>query len=51
MERFTLKKLNDVKVKEYNQVKIASWFAALENLDDGIMMWASKGLGKVLERI
>jgi hypothetical protein len=34
MERFNLKKLNDVKVKEQYQVKISSRFAALENLDD-----------------
>jgi hypothetical protein len=34
MERFNLKKLNDVKVKEEFQVKITNSFVALENLDD-----------------
>jgi hypothetical protein len=34
MERFNLKKLNDVEVIGQHQVKISNWFAALENLDD-----------------
>jgi hypothetical protein len=34
MERFNLKKLNDVEVKEQYQVKIWNKFSALENLDD-----------------
>jgi hypothetical protein len=33
MERFNLRKLNDVKVKQH-QLKISNWFTALENLDD-----------------
>jgi hypothetical protein len=31
MERFNLKKLNDVAVKEHSQVKMLNRFAALEN--------------------
>jgi hypothetical protein len=34
MERFNLKKLNDVEVREQYQVKISNRFAALENVDD-----------------
>jgi len=34
MERFNLKKLNDVEVKEQYQVKISNRFSALENVDD-----------------
>jgi hypothetical protein len=34
MERFSLKKLNEVEGKEQYQVKISNWFIALENLDD-----------------
>jgi hypothetical protein len=34
MERFDLKKLNEVKGKE--QVKISNMFTALENLDDDV---------------
>jgi hypothetical protein len=35
-ERFNLRKLNDVDVKELYQVKISNRFAALENLDDDV---------------
>jgi len=34
MERFNLKELQDVDVKEQYQVKISNMFAALENLND-----------------
>jgi hypothetical protein len=34
MEKFYLKKLNDVDVNEECQVKISNRFAGLENLDD-----------------
>jgi hypothetical protein len=34
MERFNIKKLNDVEVKEQYQAKISNRFAALENDDD-----------------
>jgi hypothetical protein len=34
MEKFDLKKLNGVEVKEQYQVKIRNRFAAIENLDD-----------------
>jgi hypothetical protein len=34
MERFNLKKLNEVEDKEQYQVEISRRFAALENLDD-----------------
>jgi hypothetical protein len=33
MERFNLKKLNDVEIKEQYRVKISNRFAASENLD------------------
>jgi hypothetical protein len=36
MERFNLKKLNDVKFKEQYQVKISNRFTALETLDDDV---------------
>jgi len=45
MERFNLKQLNDVAVKEYYQVDISNTSAALENL-----MMSSIELGTVLER-
>jgi hypothetical protein len=35
MERFNLKKLNDIDVKEQYQVKVSKRFAAFKNLDDG----------------
>jgi hypothetical protein len=34
LERFDLKKLDDVEVKEKYQVEISNRFAALESLDD-----------------
>jgi hypothetical protein len=34
LERFDLKKLNDVEVKEKYQVEISNTFAALESLDE-----------------
>jgi hypothetical protein len=34
MERFNLRKLNDVEVKEQYQVKISNKFVVLENLDN-----------------
>jgi hypothetical protein len=34
MERFNLKKWNEVKGKEQYQVKISNMFTALENLDN-----------------
>jgi hypothetical protein len=36
MERFNLKELNDMEVKEQYQVKISNRFAALKNLDDNV---------------
>jgi hypothetical protein len=33
MERFNLKKLNEVEGKEQYRVEISDWFSALENLD------------------
>jgi len=47
MEKFNLKKLNYMEVKEQHKVKISNKFAALEYL----MTWISIGLWKVLERI
>jgi hypothetical protein len=40
MEKFNLKKLNDVDIKDEYQIKISNRFAALENLD---VMWTSTG--------
>jgi len=34
MERFNLKSINEVEVKEQYQIKISNRFADLENLDD-----------------
>jgi hypothetical protein len=34
VERFDLKKLNDVEIKEKYQVEISNRFAALESLDE-----------------
>jgi hypothetical protein len=45
MERFNLKKLNEVEGKEQCQVEISNRFAALENLDDDVEP------GKLLEII
>jgi hypothetical protein len=36
MERFNLKRPNDVKVKQQCQIKISNKFVALENLDDDV---------------
>jgi Tfp pilus assembly protein PilO len=49
MERFDLKKLNDVEVKEQYQLKISNRFAALENLGDGDVV--INRAWKILERI
>jgi hypothetical protein len=48
MERFNLKKLNDVEVEEWYQVKISNRFATLAWM---MIMLISIGLGKVLEKI
>jgi hypothetical protein len=48
METFNHQKLNDVQVKEQYQVNISNRFAPLKLM---MMMWTSKGLGKVLEKI
>jgi lipoate-protein ligase A len=45
LERFDLKKLDDVEIKEKYQVKISNRFAALENLDE------SFNINKVWESI
>jgi hypothetical protein len=36
MERFNLKKLDEIEVKEQYLVEISNRFAALENLDDDV---------------
>jgi hypothetical protein len=36
VERFNLKRLNDVEIKGQYQVKIINRFAALENWDDDV---------------
>jgi hypothetical protein len=38
MERFNLKKLNEVEGKEQYRVEISNRFAALENLDDDMVI-------------
>jgi hypothetical protein len=48
VERFNLKKLNEVERKEEYAVEISNRFAALET---ETMMWMLIGLGKLLERI
>jgi hypothetical protein len=48
MERFNIKKLNDVEGKEQHRVEISNRFAALEHLD--VEADINK-LGKLLDRI
>jgi hypothetical protein len=48
VQRFRLKKLNEVQGKEQYRVEISNRFAALENLDT---MWMLIKLGKLLKRI
>jgi hypothetical protein len=48
MERFNLKKLNDVEGKEQFRVKVSNRFAALEDLDTEVEIIVP---GKRLERI
>jgi len=45
-ERFNLRKLNELGVKEKYQIEIRKRFAALENLNGTLI-----GLGKTLKRI
>jgi hypothetical protein len=45
MERFNLKKLNDIEGEEQYEVKISNRFRALENLDD------DTDINRVLETI
>jgi Fe-S-cluster formation regulator IscX/YfhJ len=47
LERFDLRKLNDIKIKEKYQVEISNRFVALENLDDSL----NTVIEKVLEKI
>jgi hypothetical protein len=47
LERFHLKTLDDVEVKEKYQVEISNRFAALESLDESLTLIM---LGKVLEK-
>jgi hypothetical protein len=48
MQRFNLKKLNEVEVKEKYLIKISNRFSALENFDDDVEI---NRLGKVSERL
>jgi hypothetical protein len=48
VQRFDLRELNDLEVKEHYQVKISNRFAGLENLDDNVDI--IRGL-KILERV
>jgi hypothetical protein len=43
MERFNLKKLNEVEGKELYRVEISNRFAALENLDDDVRINTDNG--------
>jgi hypothetical protein len=49
LERFDLKKLDDVKVKEKYQVEISNRFAALESLDESFDI--NNILGRLLKKI
>jgi hypothetical protein len=49
MERFNLKKLNEVEGKEQYRVELSDRFAALENLDTEVDI--NEELGKLSERI
>jgi hypothetical protein len=51
MRRFSLKKLNEVEVKEQYRVEISNRFAALENLDTEVDVKMLIKLGKPLEKI
>jgi hypothetical protein len=58
MERFNLKNLNYLEIKEQYQIKISNRFAALKRLRRRMMMmmmmmmiWTSIGLVKLLQRI
>jgi hypothetical protein len=42
LERFDLKKLSDIEVKEKYQVKISNIFAALVSLDDSVAINSAK---------
>jgi hypothetical protein len=42
MERFNLKMLNDMEVKEQYQVEISKRFAAFQNMDDDVISRALK---------
>jgi orotate phosphoribosyltransferase-like protein len=46
IERFNLKKLNDVEVKKQYQVKISNTFAAVKNLVDD-----TEGIGRTCKNI
>ena len=35
VERFNIRKLNELEVRKQYQIEISNWFAALENLSDG----------------
>jgi hypothetical protein len=48
MERFNLKKLNDIRGKEQHRVAISNKLAALENLDTDVDILE---LGKLLQRL
>jgi hypothetical protein len=51
MQRFNLRKLNYVEVKEHYKVKILNKFASLENFGDNGDYVTSVGIGKVLKRM
>jgi hypothetical protein len=51
VEKFNLKQLDAVEVKEQNQVKITNRFTSLENFKTWLMIWTSIRLGKFLDKM
>jgi len=51
MERFNLKRSNDVEVKEEYEVNISNRFATSENLNDGLDLDISRGWKSVRENM
>jgi hypothetical protein len=50
MERFNLKMVNDVEVKEPHQVKISNRFASMENSNENVdINRALEGIGQIIK--
>jgi hypothetical protein len=53
MERFNLKKLNEVEGKEKYHVEVSNWFAALEDLDAEVeinAIWETERISKFQQK-